>query len=159
MDQDYFSIDSILAGNQVLSSSFLTCLSRSSCPQKIQCVFKQDLPNLGHLGGGSERHARLPVPPYTSILIFSRADRRSFQGPDSYLARIHSHLLVCCTTLPLLSLPMTQPVTGPTSTSPLLSDQGFVTRSRPKLEAFDYPASLELVASGMDSGKQSPICM
>jgi len=79
----------------------------TSCSQKIQCVFKQDLPNLGHLGGGSERHARLPFLPYPSIPNFPRADRRSYQGSGSYLARIHSHLLVCCTTLPLLSLLIT----------------------------------------------------
>ena len=38
MDFDYFSIDAILAENQ-----------------KIQCTFKQEIPGVGHIGGGSER--------------------------------------------------------------------------------------------------------
>ena len=35
MDDDYYSIDSILAENQ-----------------KIQCTFKVDVPDMGHLDGG-----------------------------------------------------------------------------------------------------------
>ncbi|KAE9410259.1 hypothetical protein BT96DRAFT_961739 [Gymnopus androsaceus JB14] len=38
MDNDYFSIDAILAENQ-----------------KVQCKFKHRIPEMGHLGGGSER--------------------------------------------------------------------------------------------------------
>ena len=38
MDDDYYSIDSILAENQ-----------------KIQCTFKVDIPDMGHLDGGNER--------------------------------------------------------------------------------------------------------
>ncbi|KAF5370075.1 hypothetical protein D9758_001242 [Tetrapyrgos nigripes] len=41
LDNDYFSIDAILAENQ-----------------KFQCTFKQDIPDMGHLGGGSERDIR-----------------------------------------------------------------------------------------------------
>ncbi|KAI6034322.1 hypothetical protein BKA83DRAFT_4188261 [Pisolithus microcarpus] len=40
MDNDYFSIDAILAENQ-----------------KIQCTFKVDVPEVGHLGGGNDRDA------------------------------------------------------------------------------------------------------
>ncbi|KAJ7117393.1 hypothetical protein C8R43DRAFT_1037497 [Mycena crocata] len=38
MDDDYFSIDAILAENQ-----------------KVGCRFKVDIPDMGHLGGGGER--------------------------------------------------------------------------------------------------------
>lgn len=38
MDDDYYSVDSILAENQ-----------------KIQCTFKVDIPDMGHLDGGNER--------------------------------------------------------------------------------------------------------
>ena len=38
MDDDYYSIDAIFAENQ-----------------KIQCTFKQEVPNMGHLEGGNER--------------------------------------------------------------------------------------------------------
>jgi GINS complex subunit 3 len=38
MDDDYYSIDSILAENQ-----------------KIQCSFKVHVPDMGHLAGGNER--------------------------------------------------------------------------------------------------------
>ncbi len=41
MDDDYYSIDSILAENQ-----------------KIQCTFKVDIPDMGHLDGGNERDVR-----------------------------------------------------------------------------------------------------
>jgi GINS complex subunit 3 len=49
MDDDYFSIDAILAENQ-----------------KIQFTFKEDLPGLGSLLGGTERDVRrvflVPLP-------------------------------------------------------------------------------------------------
>ncbi|KAJ7431281.1 hypothetical protein B0H11DRAFT_129348 [Mycena galericulata] len=38
MDDDYFSVDAILAENQ-----------------KVGCRFKVDIPDMGHLGGGAER--------------------------------------------------------------------------------------------------------
>lgn len=41
MEDDYYSIDAILAENQ-----------------KIQCTFKQGIPNMGHLEGGNERDVR-----------------------------------------------------------------------------------------------------
>ena len=41
MDFDYFSIDAILAENQ-----------------KIQCTFKHEIKNMGHLAGGSDRDVR-----------------------------------------------------------------------------------------------------
>ena len=30
--------------------------------QKIQCKFKQNIPDMGHLDGGSERDVRVPHP-------------------------------------------------------------------------------------------------
>lgn len=38
MEDDYYSVESILAENQ-----------------KIQCTFKTDIPDMGHLDGGNER--------------------------------------------------------------------------------------------------------
>ncbi|KAI0787106.1 hypothetical protein BC629DRAFT_1714841 [Irpex lacteus] len=59
MDDDYYSIDSILAENQ-----------------KIQCTFKVDIPDMGHLDGGNERDikalSKIQVPMWLAyILIFS----------------------------------------------------------------------------------------
>lgn len=54
MDNDYFSIDAILAENQVCQD--LGPQSNSNWVwQKIQCTFKVDIPDMGHLGGGNER--------------------------------------------------------------------------------------------------------
>lgn len=41
MEDDYFSVESILSENQ-----------------KIQCTFKIDIPDMGHLDGGNERDVR-----------------------------------------------------------------------------------------------------
>lgn len=49
MDDDYYSIDSILAENQ-----------------KIQCTFKVEIPDLGHLDGGNERDVCSSVIPVFS---------------------------------------------------------------------------------------------
>ncbi|PSR73561.1 hypothetical protein PHLCEN_2v10480 [Hermanssonia centrifuga] len=43
MDDDYYSIDSILAENQ-----------------KILCTFKVDIPDMGHLDGGTGHDVRAP---------------------------------------------------------------------------------------------------
>ncbi|KAJ8473765.1 hypothetical protein ONZ45_g16173 [Pleurotus djamor] len=42
MEYDYFSIEAILAENQ-----------------KLQCTFKYDIPDMGHLGGGNERDIKM----------------------------------------------------------------------------------------------------
>ena len=59
MDDDYYSIDSILAENQ-----------------KIQCTFKVDIPDMGHLDGGTERDikalSKIQIPMWMAyILIYS----------------------------------------------------------------------------------------
>ncbi|KAJ7591216.1 hypothetical protein C8J56DRAFT_1163225 [Mycena floridula] len=59
MDEDYFSIDAILAENQ-----------------KLQCTFKRDIPDMGHLGGGSQRDiaalSKLQIPIWLLyILVYS----------------------------------------------------------------------------------------
>ena len=45
MEDDYYSIESILAENQ-----------------KIQCTFKVDVPGMGHLDGGNERDVCTTLP-------------------------------------------------------------------------------------------------
>ena len=47
MEDDYYSVDSILAENQ-----------------KIQCTFKVDVPDMGHLDGGNERDVSRVVSQY-----------------------------------------------------------------------------------------------
>jgi len=61
MDDDYYSIDAILAENQVQYSyrnRFIWLILRHAM-QKIQCKFKRDIPDMGHLDGGSERDVRV----------------------------------------------------------------------------------------------------
>lgn len=62
MDDDYYSIDAILAENHVrelkrvddvyTSLTYLRRICLSS--QKLTCTFTLDVPNLGYLEGGSE---------------------------------------------------------------------------------------------------------
>ena len=69
MEDDYYSIDSILSENQVLFLLSRLCRAYRIYPtftQKIQCAFKVDIPDMGHLDGGHERdvwsssHASFP---------------------------------------------------------------------------------------------------
>ena len=62
MEDDYYSIDSILSENQVLCL-FISCPDVPACihptsTQKIRCTFKVDIPDMGHLDGGHERDVR-----------------------------------------------------------------------------------------------------
>jgi GINS complex subunit 3 len=67
MEDDYYSIDSILSENQVLVSSSMSCMCiYPTFTQKIQCTFKVDIPDMGHLDGGRERDvcpAKTPCTP------------------------------------------------------------------------------------------------
>ncbi|KAF5392349.1 hypothetical protein D9757_001445 [Collybiopsis confluens] len=70
MDNDYFSIDAILAENQ-----------------KVQCKFKQRIPDMGHLSGGSERdilpQSRHQLPMWLAyIVIYS--DWVDFDIPQAF---------------------------------------------------------------------------
>ncbi|KAF8665751.1 hypothetical protein AX16_000199 [Volvariella volvacea WC 439] len=78
MEGDYFDIEAILAENQ-----------------KIQCTFKRDLPDLGHLGGGSERDikegSKIPIPiwmAYTTIF----SDWADFFIPPAFAPRVRNAL-------------------------------------------------------------------
>ncbi|GJE84725.1 GINS complex, Psf3 component [Phanerochaete sordida] len=78
MDDDYYSIDSILAENQ-----------------KIQCTFKVDIPDMGHLDGGTERDikalSKVQVPMWmVYILIYS--DYADFNIPAPFQARVRNAL-------------------------------------------------------------------
>lgn len=54
MDNDYFSIDAILAENQVwIHPRYPAVQVNRQLAQKIQCTFKVDVPDMGHLGGGA----------------------------------------------------------------------------------------------------------
>ncbi|KAF9449924.1 hypothetical protein P691DRAFT_702381 [Macrolepiota fuliginosa MF-IS2] len=78
MNPDYFSIDAILSENQ-----------------KIQCSFRQKIPDMGHLGGGSERDARqsqkvqLPVWLAYTILYSYWAD---FNIPTPFNQKVRNTL-------------------------------------------------------------------
>jgi GINS complex subunit 3 len=61
MDTDYFSIDAILAENQVgvHLPAGKVIIGLIFHLKKIQCTFKYDIPDLGYLSGGSERDVRV----------------------------------------------------------------------------------------------------
>ncbi|KIP09880.1 hypothetical protein PHLGIDRAFT_126021 [Phlebiopsis gigantea 11061_1 CR5-6] len=78
MDDDYYSIDSILSENQ-----------------KIQCTFKVDVPDMGHLDGGNEQDIKalnkLQIPMWmVYILIYS--DYADFNIPPPFQARVRNAL-------------------------------------------------------------------
>ena len=57
MDNDYYSIEAILAENQASLFFYFDDIYKMYS-QKIPCTFKVDIPDMGHLAGGSERHVR-----------------------------------------------------------------------------------------------------
>ncbi|KAI9001129.1 GINS complex Psf3 component [Trametes punicea] len=78
MDDDYYSIESILAENQ-----------------KIQCTFKVDVPDMGHLDGGKagdiKALSKVQVPLWMAyILIYS--DYADFTIPPPFSARVRNAL-------------------------------------------------------------------
>ncbi|KAI0053084.1 GINS complex Psf3 component [Auriscalpium vulgare] len=78
MDDDYYSIDAILAENQ-----------------KIQCTFKVDIPDMGHLDGGKDRdikkNSKIQLPLWIAyILIYS--DFADFTIPTPFNARVRNAL-------------------------------------------------------------------
>ncbi|KIM68703.1 hypothetical protein SCLCIDRAFT_13481 [Scleroderma citrinum Foug A] len=78
MDNDYFAIDAILAENQ-----------------KIQCTFKVDVPDMGHLGGGADRDikalTKVPIPMWLAyIMLFS--DWADFNIPAPFGSRVRNAL-------------------------------------------------------------------
>ncbi|VDC06136.1 unnamed protein product [Peniophora sp. CBMAI 1063] len=78
MDDDYYSIDSILAENQ-----------------KIQCTFKVDIPEMGHLDGGDERDikalSKIQLPMWMAyILIYS--NYAGFTVPPPFSNRVKNAL-------------------------------------------------------------------
>ncbi|KAH9062208.1 GINS complex, Psf3 component [Lactarius vividus] len=78
MEDDYYSIDSILSENQ-----------------KIQCTFKVDIPDMGHLDGGHERdikaQSKIQLPLWLAfILIYS--DYVDFAIPTPFSSRVRNAL-------------------------------------------------------------------
>ncbi|ETW84241.1 hypothetical protein HETIRDRAFT_415948 [Heterobasidion irregulare TC 32-1] len=78
MDDDYYSIESILAENQ-----------------KVQCTFKVDIPDMGHLDGGKERdikaQSKIQLPLWMAyILIYS--DYADFTIPAPFSSRVRNAL-------------------------------------------------------------------
>lgn len=78
MDDDYYSIESILAENQ-----------------KVQCTFKVDIPDMGHLDGGHERDikssSKIQLPLWMAyILIYS--DYADFSVPAPFASRVKNAL-------------------------------------------------------------------
>ncbi|KZT74544.1 GINS complex, Psf3 component [Daedalea quercina L-15889] len=78
MEDDYYSVESILAENQ-----------------KIQCAFKIDIADMGHLDGGNERdikaQSKIQVPMWMAyILIYS--DYAEFTIPPPFSARVRNAL-------------------------------------------------------------------
>ncbi|GBE79156.1 GINS complex Psf3 component [Sparassis latifolia] len=78
MDDDYYSVESILAENQ-----------------KVQCTFKVDIPDMGHLDGGNERDikalSKAQIPMWMAyILIYS--DHADFTIPPPFSSRVRNAL-------------------------------------------------------------------
>ncbi|TRM68296.1 hypothetical protein BD626DRAFT_114095 [Schizophyllum amplum] len=78
MEDDYFSIDAILAENQ-----------------KIQCTFRRDIPEMGHLGGGNTRDikagSKVAIPVWLAyILIYS--EWVDFNIPTAFGSKVKNAL-------------------------------------------------------------------
>ncbi|KAJ3558659.1 hypothetical protein NM688_g792 [Phlebia brevispora] len=90
MDDDYYSIDAILAENQ-----------------KIQCTFKKEIPNMGHLTGGNERDikptmkAQIPVWLARTLFFSGYAD---LTMPPAYAERVRHALDAEATSVKLSNL-------------------------------------------------------
>ncbi|KAI0306929.1 GINS complex Psf3 component [Multifurca ochricompacta] len=78
MEDDYYSIDSILAENQ-----------------KIQCTFKVDIPDMGHLDGGHERdikaQSKVQLPLWLAFIIIY-SDYADFTIPPPFSLRVRKAL-------------------------------------------------------------------
>ncbi|KAG9219139.1 hypothetical protein PLEOSDRAFT_1075992 [Pleurotus ostreatus PC15] len=78
MEYDYFSIESILAENQ-----------------KLQCTFKYDIPDMGHLGGGNERDIKMlskrQIPLWLAYTIIY-SDWADFSIPTPFNAKVRNAL-------------------------------------------------------------------
>jgi hypothetical protein len=76
MEFDYFSVEPILSENQ-----------------KVQCTFKQDIPGMGHIGGGSERDVCL-VAVINQTLVKRHTDSGLEQNTNSNMASVYHYLFV-----------------------------------------------------------------
>ncbi|EJD01215.1 GINS complex, Psf3 component [Fomitiporia mediterranea MF3/22] len=90
MDNDYYSIDAILAENQ-----------------KVQCTFKVDVPDLGYLDGGSDRDikalSKLQLPFWlTPMLLYS--DFADCTVPHAFNQRVRNALNADATSVKLSGL-------------------------------------------------------
>ncbi|KDQ20738.1 hypothetical protein BOTBODRAFT_151621 [Botryobasidium botryosum FD-172 SS1] len=78
MDDDYYSIDAILADNQ-----------------KIQCTFKLDVPNLGYLEGGEEKdiktNSKIQLPHWLAPTLLYQ-DWVDFAIPPPFSLRVRKAL-------------------------------------------------------------------
>ncbi|TEB17648.1 hypothetical protein FA13DRAFT_1767849 [Coprinellus micaceus] len=87
MENDYFSVEAILAENQ-----------------KIQCTFKHEIPNMGHLGGGTERErTKLQLPMWLAyVIIYS--DWAEFNIPQPFGLKVRNALKAEATSVRLSNL-------------------------------------------------------
>ncbi|TFY72095.1 hypothetical protein EVG20_g892 [Dentipellis fragilis] len=82
MEEDYYSVEAILAENQ-----------------KIQCTFKVDIPDLGHLDGGNERDVG-PLFQQCVCTLTAAPDKSAKQNTATSLDVLHPHIFVgICPTL------------------------------------------------------------
>ncbi|KAF8592374.1 GINS complex, Psf3 component [Ramaria rubella] len=78
MDDDYYSIDAILASNQ-----------------KLQCIFRVDVPELGYLDGGTDEDIKVNTKiqlPYWLASILLIADYTDFTIPAPFSSRVKNAL-------------------------------------------------------------------
>jgi hypothetical protein len=159
MDQDYYSVEAILAENQV-SQSRRSALEKklNAQLQKIPCTFKVDIPDMGHLTASSERDVgpshndRYPTP--TPRLT----DQSTEQSDHATMASLPFNLLVSLLSFACSSYVPTLTAIGPSSTYHPHSIQKYETRLKRKPNRLNYRLKLVPGALGMDSEKRLWIC-
>lgn len=127
--------------------------------QKIQCNFTQEIPEMGHLGGGSERHVRLLYSRNDLLLIWF-IDQCRPQSPASIVAGLSSSVLV---RLALRSIHISlftryDAGSGQISTYPHPSMRVYAMPLKQKQQAYDYPHSWVPAGCGMGSERRSWKC-
>ena len=112
MEFDYFSVEAILAENQ-----------------KVQCAFKQGIPGMGHIGGGSERDV---CPSVCQLGSLSQTPHRSHpRAKYKFQYGLHTLLFIRPSAFRCpenVGLFMTTIVTGQNSTSHPRLDPEYATR-------------------------------
>ena len=142
MDDNYYSIDSIISENQV--HCCLPGRARLYPPfgQKIQCTLKVNIPDMGHLDGGHDRDVRIEDS-FLSLPLYFALDRSMPKVRFNYHYGLLSSLYTReCVSMPALATQKKRCIhfAGTTWISPSLphSARAYETRSTQKPRASCY---------------------